>query len=302
MGIMRAMKALRAGLTRMALLPLWVLGRLPLPLARLLMRPLGPLMQALMSRRSDIAHRNLALCFPDWPEQQRRAVVQGHFRHLAESVAEIATCWYRPGRLDARYGEVCGLEHLATARSEGRGVLLVTGHVTCLEVGARLFGEQVPACGIYRPLRNPVLNAAQNRGRSRYAQRMIPRNELRAMVRHLRSSGVLWYAPDQDFGAERSLFAPFFGIPTATAHGLLELARLGRAVVVPMYPVKDEASGRVTVHIEAAFDAFPSGDAGHDLARFNAFLERRIRAAPAQYWWLHRRFKTAPNGEPSRYG
>ncbi|MFU8831211.1 MAG: lipid A biosynthesis acyltransferase, partial [Wenzhouxiangella sp.] len=81
----------------------------------------------------------------------------------------------------------------------------------------------------------------------------------------------------------------------------LDLARMGRARVVPMYPVKDEASGRVTVHLEPAFDDFPGSDPVADLARFNAFLERHILEAPAQYWWLHRRFKTVPEGLPSRY-
>ncbi len=295
------MNMLRSLMTSLGLVPLFLLGRLPLPLARMLMRPLGILMLGLMRRRAGIARRNLALCFPDWSEQRRDAVLKGHFRHLAESVAEIAMCWYRPGRLGPAIGEVRGLENLKAAKAAGQGVLLVTGHVTCLEMGARLFGEQVAACGIYRPLRNPVLNAAQNRGRSRYARTMIPRDDLRAMVRHLRAGGVLWYAPDQDFGADRSEFAPFFGVPTATARGLLELARLGRAVVVPMYPIKDEVSGRVTVFIDRMFDGFPSGDQVTDLTRFNAFLEQQIRRAPSQYWWLHRRFKTSPVGESDRY-
>ncbi len=295
------MKILRGLITRLGLIPLFLLGRLPLPLGRLLMRPVGGLMHMLMRRRAGIARRNLELCFPDWSEQRRGEVLGRHFTHLAESVAEIALCWYRPGRLEQAIGEVRGLEHLRAAQGNGQGVLLVTGHVTCLEMGARLFGEQVPACGIYRPLRNPVLNATQNRGRSRYAQAMIQRDDLRAMVRHLRSGGVLWYAPDQDFGAERSEFAPFFGVPTATARGLLELARLGRALVVPMYPLKDEATGRVTVVIDRAFDNFPSGNPVADLTRFNAYLEAKIRQAPTQYWWLHRRFKTTPNNEPPRY-
>ena len=130
---------------------------------------------------------------------------------------------------------------------------------------------------------------------------MIPRDNVRAMVRHLRGGGVLWYAPDQDFGPARSAFAPFFGIQTATATGLLDLTRLGRALVVPMYPLK-QPDGRVIVHFESAWDDFPSGDDHADLARFNAFLERYIRLNPSQYWWLHRRFKTAPAGMPDRYG
>ena len=295
------MDLLRRLFTQLGLLPVRLLGRLPPGLARGIVRPLGPLMRLTMRRRRRIARRNLALCLPQLSSARRERLLRKHFVQLAESLAEIAIAWQRPGKLAEEFGEVSGLAHLATARADGHGVLLVTGHATCLEMGARLFGEQVPACGIYRPLRNQSLNAFQNQGRARYAEAMIPRHDLRSMVRHLRSGGVLWYAPDQDFGPERSLFAPFFGIPTATARGLLELARMGRARVVPMYPVKDEQSGRVTVYLEPGFENFPSGEPEADLARFNAFLERRIRQAPAQYWWLHRRFKTTPPGQSDRY-
>lgn len=287
--------------TRLGLLLARLLGHLPLGLSRRLLRPLSPLMRLTMSRRRRIVERNLELCFPDWPQQRRTEVMRAHFLQLAEAIAEIAFCWCHRGRLDQRYGDVVGLEHLDVARRSGRGVLLVTGHVTCLELAARLFAERVEVRGIYRPLRNSLLNDFQNTGRGRYSPGMIKRDNLRAMIRYLRASEVLWYAPDQDFGPDRSEFAPFFGIPTATARGLLDLARLGNAVVVPMYPVKDETTGRITVTIRPAFDHFPSSDPVDDLTRFNAFLEHHIRQAPSQYWWLHRRFKTAPQGHSARY-
>jgi len=288
-------------LTWFGLVPLRLLGRLPLAWGRRLVRPLAPVLRRLMRRRANIARRNLDLCFPDWPQHRRERLVRNHFVQLTESLAEIAFAWQHSSPLDQRHGEVRGMEHVEAARADGSGVLLITGHVTCLELGARLLGQQLPGCGIYRPLRNRVLNDFQNQGRSRFAEQMIPRDDLRAMVRHLRTGGVLWYAPDQDFGAERSHFAPFFGVPTATARGMLDLARMGRARVVPMFPIKDEVSGRVTVHLEPAFEDFPGSDPVADLTRFNTFLERHIREAPAQYWWLHRRFKTTPEGLPPRY-
>ncbi|AKS41028.1 LpxL/LpxP family acyltransferase [Wenzhouxiangella marina] len=286
-------------LTHLALIPARLLGHLPLSLSRRLLASLARPLRWAMRRRSHIVERNLELCFPEWDEARRSSVAAEHFRQLAEAVAETAFCWCHRGRLDERYGQIEGLEHLDRARSGGQGVLLVTGHTTCLELGARLFAESVPVHGVYRPLRNPVLNRFQNRGRGRYSPGMIERDNLRAMVRHLRAGEVVWYAPDQDFGPERSHFAPFFDLPTATARGLLELARLGRAVVVPMYPIK--ADGRVSVHIAPAFEDFPGEDPVADLSRYNRFLEARIRTAPAQYWWLHRRFKSRPEGGPSLY-
>ena len=288
-------------LTRAALKPIEWIGRLPLRHAQRATRWLGGPLRLLMRRRAAIVRRNLELCFPELDERDRSRLLREHFRNLAESVGEIGFAWHHRGKLDCTAGDVVGLEHLEAARADGRGVMLLTGHFTCLELGARLFGEQVQARAIYRPLANPVLEDLQLRGRSRYAAGMISRKDLRAMVRHLRAGGVLWYAPDQDPGPARGEFAPFFNIQTATATGMLELARLGNAHVVPMIPRKNPKTGRVEVIIEASLDPFPSADTTADLARFNAMLERHVRAAPATYWWLHRRFKTAPVGEKDRY-
>jgi KDO2-lipid IV(A) lauroyltransferase len=295
------MSLIRHGLTHLALLPARLLGHLPLDAGRALMRLGSPLIERLMGRRRRVVDRNLALCFPDWPEARRRAVRRGHFVQLSEAVAETAFCWCRRRPLDHEQGSVVGLEHLEAARETGQGVLLVTGHTTCLELGARLFAEQVEARGVYRPLRNPVLDRFQNRGRARYGPGMIPRDQLKSMVRYLRAGEVVWYAPDQDFGPERSEFVSFFGLATATTRGMLDLARLGRARVVPMYPLKDPVSGRVTVKVFPALPGVPSEDPVSDLRQYNRFLEEQILEAPAQYWWLHRRFKSAPAGEPDRY-
>ena len=287
--------------THLALLPARLLGRLPIAISRASMRLLAPLIEGLMRRRRHIVDRNLELCFPAWSADERRALRRAHFIQVAEAVAETAFCWCRRRPLGAAHGEVEGLAHLESARAEGRGVLLVTGHTTCLEMGARLFAERVEARGVYRPLRNPVLDRFQNRGRARYGPGMIPRDQLKSMIRFLRAGEVVWYAPDQDFGPERSEFVSFFGMPTATTRGLLDLARLGRASVVPMYPFKDAESGRVTVRVFPPLVGVPSDDAAQDLQQYSDFLEQQIRRSPAQYWWLHRRFKSRPPGEQDRY-
>ncbi len=286
--------------TRALLAPLMWLGRCRLSLVRRVTRLLAVPLRLVMRRRVRVVRRNLELCFPELAPQERAEIEQAHFRQLAEAVGEISYAWNHRGPVDDAVGRVQGLEHYTAAHAQG-GVLLLTAHVTCLELAARILGGSVQGCGLYRPLRNVALEVAQQRGRQRYADGMFARDDLRGIVRHLRSGGVLWYAPDQDLGPERCEFAPWFGIETATARAIVDLARLGRARVVPMYPLKDPVSGRVTVHLEAAFEDFPSADPIADLARYNAFLERWVRAHPAQYWWLHRRFKTRPEGQPDRY-
>jgi len=220
---------------------------------------------------------------------------------VARSLFEAAWSWSAAARRIQRMGRVEGLEHLEAARQSGRGVMLVTAHVTCLEIGARVLAERVPIAAVYRPLKSPVLEWYQNRSRLAYGEAVIGKREVRDAVKLLRRGGLVWYAPDQDFGPGQSLFVPFFGIPAATLLATHRLARLTGCSVVPMFPVYDAQKRHYTVHIQPALESFPGPDAGADLARINALMEAHIRSAPEQYWWIHRRFKTRPGGEAPFY-
>lgn len=281
---------------------LWTLGHLPRVIGRALVSPLAPLMRGLLASRRRIAVRNLAACFPEKSEAEREQLLRGSFRALARMLAEMAWCWSgRPRDLDALV-DVHGFEHLQAILDEGRGVLIVTAHVTCLELGARAIGERVEGQGIYRPLGNPVLEWYQNRGRSRYAAGMIDKRSLRSAIRYLRRGGVVWYAPDQDFGARESLFVPFFGVATATLLATHRLPAMTGCGVVTMMPRFDASAGRYLVEVSPVTAPFPTEDPAADLARVNALLESQVRKAPEQYWWVHRRFKTRPEGAPDFYG
>ena len=281
---------------------LWLIGKTPQSVALALSGPLAWLMTRAMGRRRRVAERNIERCFPDLDAEQRAELLAGCFRSLARMLFEVAWSWSAPDRFMNRIRSTEGLEHLKEAAAAGRGVLLVTAHFTCLEIGGRLaalaFGD---AAGMYRPLRSPVLEWYQNRGRSRYAVCMIEKSDLRGAVRYLRGGGVLWYAPDQDFGAKRSVFAPFFGLQTATVVATERLVQLTGCAVVPMFPVYDASSRRYTVKFWPALEDFPTGQVVADLTRINALLEEHVRQAPEQYWWIHRRFKTRPPGEPPFY-
>ncbi|MEE4172713.1 MAG: LpxL/LpxP family Kdo(2)-lipid IV(A) lauroyl/palmitoleoyl acyltransferase [Xanthomonadales bacterium] len=281
---------------------LWCLGHLPRRLGLLLVRPLGPLMRLALGSRRRIAERNLEVCLPDLPSDQRDRVLRESFDALARMLVETAWCWAgRPPTL-APLVDDSGYEHIETVREAGRGLLLVTAHVTCLEMGARAIGERFAGQGVYRPLGNPVLEWYQNRGRSRYARGMLSKRDLRGAVRLLRRGGMLWYAPDQDFGPQESVFAPFFGVQTATLLATHRLPALTGCRVVVMMPRYDRERDRYVVEVTPPLEAFPGDDPVADLARINALLEAQVRKAPDQYWWVHRRFKTRPEGEPDFYG
>lgn len=281
---------------------LWLLGKTPQWLALMLCRPLSALLQRAMGSRRRVAERNLEQCFPDMNPSDRARLLSASFESLARMLFETVWSWSGSRRYLRRITEHHGLAQALAARDEGCGVLIFTGHFTCLEIGAWVTATLLPgAGGMYRPLRSPVLEWYQNRSRCRYASIMIPKDDLRATVRFLRRGGVLWYAPDQDFGAERSEFAPFFGIPTATLTATTRLARMTGCRVVPMFPVYDRERRKYVVTFLPALENFPGDDEIAALARLNALVEEQVRAAPEQYWWIHRRFKTRPPGDPPFY-
>ncbi len=281
---------------------MWLLGKTPQRVGLALSRPLGWLMARLMARRRQVAERNIRRCFPELGPEQRDALIDGCFRSLGRMLFEVAWSSSASERFLRRVAVIDGLERAREAVSQGRGVLLVTAHFTCLDIAAHRTGlEFKNAAGVYRPLRSPPLEWYQWRSRSKWTQCLIQKNDLRSAVRFLRGGGILWYAPDQDFGPGRSVFAPFFGIPTATLTTTERLARLTGCLVVPMFPVYERATRRYVIKIYPALENFPTDDVMADLTRINALMETHVRQAPEQYWWIHRRFKTRPEGEPPFY-
>ena len=184
---------------------------------------------------------------------------------------------------------------MQAARADGRGVIVVSGHFTTLEVCGRLMCDYVPLAGMYRPHGEPAMEWAVRRGRARYAAAMFPKQDVRAAVRHLKRGGLLWYAPDQDPSRGDSVYVPFFGQPAHSLTSTHQLARLSGAAVV-LYQHERRADGGYTLRLWPAFDAFPSDSAAADTARIMAGIETMARAAPAQYLWIHRRFKRRPDG------
>ena len=279
---------------------LMTLARLPWPMQRALGRVFGLMLRVFLQKRSTIAARNLALCFPEIDSAARKSLLREHFAALGIGVFEFARAWWGsivPLRRDVR---IEGLEHLAAARANGRGVIVVSGHFTTLEVCGRLLCDHVPLAGMYRPYRQPAMEWAVRRGRARYAAAMFPKHDVRGVVRHLKRGGLLWYAPDQDPSRGDSVFVPFFGQPAHSLTSTHQLARLsGAAVVVFQHARRND--GGYTLRLWPELEDFPSSDATFDTARIMATIETMARAAPAQYLWIHRRFKRRPDGAADPY-
>jgi Kdo2-lipid IVA lauroyltransferase/acyltransferase len=272
-----------------------LLARLPWPLQRVLGDGIGSVLRWTLRDRRRVAARNLELCFPELDAVARTALLRRHFAALGISLFEFGRAWWGSVDPQRRGLTVEGVEHIQAALAAGRGVIVVSGHFTTLEMCARLACDHVPLAGMYRLYPQPAMEWAVLRGRSRYAADMFAKDDVRGVVRHLKRGGLLWYAPDQDPSRGDSVFVPFFGQPAKSLKSTHQLARLSGAAVVMFQHLRRDDGG-YTLRFWPAFEAFPSDDADADTARVIGAIETMARDAPEQYLWIHRRFKRRPDG------
>lgn len=279
---------------------MWLLAHLPWSLQRGLGRMLGTLLRLALPARRAVVRANLAVCFPEHDAAWRGRLLRENFAALGIGVFEFARAWWgsiAPMRRTVRY---LGIEHLHAALEQGRGAILVSGHFMTLEICGRLLCDKVPLAGMYRPHDTAAMEWAVKRGRLRYASAMFGRDELRPALRHLKQGGALWFAPDQDTLRGDNVFVPFFGEPARSLTSTHQLARMSGAAVLAFFH-RREADGSYTLEVKPPFENFPSADASADTARVMAAIEAMARAAPAQYLWLHKRFKRRPDGAAPIY-
>ena len=279
---------------------LWCIVRLPYGALRRLGGGLGRLMLLVLPRRRHIARVNLRLCFPELTETQRRELLRRHFESLGMGICETGLAWWAPSERLQPLVQVQGMENVEQALSRGKGAILLTGHVAPLEIGGRLYTMHAPGCVVYRPHENPVIQHIFSRYRQLYGQKVIPRHDMRGMLRALKANEAVWYAPDQNYGLKYSAFVPFFGIPAATTTTTARLAKMSGAAVVPFFVRRMERAGYL-LELLPALQGFPSGDDVADTARVNRVIEEQVRKSPEQYLWVHRRFKDRPAGEHDFY-
>ncbi|PSW13466.1 lipid A biosynthesis lauroyl acyltransferase [Photobacterium rosenbergii] len=263
---------------------------------------LGRLAMRIIKKRKKTIARNLELCFPDMSQEERDVLMKKNIDNTGLAMFETGMAWFWPDIRVERHVTYEGLEHIHKLEAEGKGVLLVAVHSLNLELGARAFGMKTPGVGVYRPNKNPCFDFFQFNGRIRSNKYMIDRKDVKGMLRALRKGERVWYAPDHDYGKRRSTFAPLFAVEKAcTTTGTSLLVDASHCAVVPFAMVRNTDSGRYTLKVFPPLDAFPHNDPDAAAAYVNKAVERSIMEAPEQYMWLHRRFKTRPEGEPSLY-
>jgi Kdo2-lipid IVA lauroyltransferase/acyltransferase len=273
---------------------------LPFAAQRRVGAALGLLIRHLPLAYVRIARRNIALCLPRLPSEERARVLDRHCLNLGLAVCETATTWWSSDARVRGLAEISGVEHLQAALAKGRGAIMIGGHFTTIEIATRILGTVTPLTVLYRPTKNALLADTMYRSFCRNG-RPIAHDDIRAMIRALKNNEAVWYAPDQSYRNKGAAMVNFFGIPAATNTATSRLARISGAPVLTYFPER-LASGRYRVVIGAPLEDFPGPDAREDAQRFNALLEQQILKAPDQYLWLHRRFKGLSADYPDYYG
>lgn len=281
----------------------WLLHFLPLSVLAALGRSFGMVLYPFARWRRHVVQTNLRLCFPELDDASRRALARRHFALLGRSLFERCLLWWASAERLKRTVRIDGLEHLRRAQDEGRAVILLAPHFLGLDMAGTRLTLEIDAVSIYSRQKNKVFDRWLYHGRSRFGdQLLLSRSDgVRSTVKAMKSGRPFYYLPDLDYGRRESIFVPFFGIPAATISGLPRLARLAGAVVLPCVARMQPGGGGCVLEIGAPWDGFPGDDVEADVARMNRWLEGVIRTMPEQYYWVHRRFKTRPRGEPGFY-
>jgi KDO2-lipid IV(A) lauroyltransferase len=290
-------------LSRFVAALLWLLHFLPLPLLAVVGRGLGLVFYFVARRRKHIVRVNLSLCFPALSEAQREKLIRAHFQALGRSMLERSLLWWGSKKRLARLIRVEGEEKIQALLQEKRPVMLLVPHFVGLDVGGVAITMRFDIVSIYAAQTDAVFDRLLYRGRSRFGnQLLLSRHEnTRASIKAMKAGRPFYYLPDMDFLSRDSIFVPFFGVPAATITGLSRLSRLAGAVVVPCVTRMLPGGKGYVVEIGDAWSGYPTDDVEADTRRMNEWIEGAVLTMPEQYYWVHRRFKTRPDGEARPY-
>jgi Kdo2-lipid IVA lauroyltransferase/acyltransferase len=273
---------------------------LPHSLLYLLGRGLGLFIHLFPTPFKRIAKRNIELALPELDAARHRQILREHFAGLGCALFETAISWWSSDARIRRITEMGGLEHLQAAQATGRGVLLLSAHFNSIEIGCRALAARMPLNIMYRPTKNQLIGSFVHSRRAVQTRRAIPRDDVRTLIKALKDGEVVWYAPDQSFRKKGAEMVKLFGIPAATNTATSRIAKMTDALVLPYFFERLPGGGyRGAIH--PPLEGFPTDDPVADTERFNHIVEAEVRRIPAQYLWIHRRFKGLTPDYPDYY-
>lgn len=290
-------------MSRLLVALLWLIHWLPLSVQAPIGRGIGLLLYWIIAPRRRVVNTNLRLCFPGLSDAERRALAKEHFALAGRSLIERGLAWFAPEERIRRLVRIEGAEILARLIEQRQPIIMLTPHFLGLDLGGTRIATDFDCVSIYARQRDPVIDRWLYHGRSRFGSQVLLRRDesVRASIKAMKEIRPFYYLPDMDNGIEDSIFSPFFGVQAATLSALPRLTRLGGAVVITCVTRMLPGGQGYVVTLGEPWADFPSGDVDADTRRMNACIEDLVRTMPAQYYWVHRRFKTRPPGEPKIY-
>jgi len=288
-------------LSRILLGLLWLAHFLPLRLLAAIGDVLGAVLFWLIPERRRVTRVNLERCFPQMAPAERERLARAHFRAFCRGFVDRAVLWWGSRERIMRMVRIEGLEHLRALG--GAPAILFVPHFAGIDAGLMRLVCEVRVAGMYANPKEAQLGEWLRRGRGRFGnlQQFSRQEGVRAALPWIRKGWPFYYLPDQDYGRRGALFVPFFGVPAATMPGLSRIARIAGAKVLPCVSRMLPGGEGYVVTIEPPWDNFPTRDLAADTRRMNEYIERRVLEMPEQYLWMHKRFKTRPEGEARFY-
>jgi len=289
-------------LTRAALALMWLLHFLPPIMLARTGELIGLLFMGLSWERRKVVRTNLQLCFPDQSKTQRSRLVRSHFRAFGRALTETTVAWWSNADQVRALATIEGKEFFDNANRAGP-VIVLAPHFVGVEILAIRLSIEENAQSMYSHQKDPVFDRFLVSRRTRFRDiRLASRQDgIKQVVRGLKARLPLFFLPDMDFGPRDAIFVPFFGVLAATIDAVPRLAALTGAAVVPVLIEQKPAGQGYQIRFLPQWENYPTRDYRADTLRMNQFIEDCVKAAPEQYYWVHKRFKTRPPGEARIY-
>ena len=277
---------------------MWLVHFLPLGVQACIGNSIGRGLFWLIPERRKVTRINLGKCFPRRSEEEREQLARAHFSAFTRAFIEQGNLWWSSRE---RIREMVQLEGMENLKGHPKTIVFAP-HFVGFEATLMRLGLEFPMAMMYSRQKDPRFEAQLYKGRTRFGSHMYPRQGgIKKGIEIINSGTLYYYLPDLDFGPKRSVFVPFFGVPAATVTGLAYIARMTGAAVVPCVTRMLPGGGGYRARLYPPWRDFPSGDEVRDARRMMAFIEERVLEMPEQYFWLHKRFKTRPEGEARFY-
>jgi Kdo2-lipid IVA lauroyltransferase/acyltransferase len=284
-----------------------ILGAMPRPLSRAFAICISQVVYLLHFRLRQVGMRNLAMVFPEKSEAERARILRGVFASLGRQLAELCQFpKYTPENID----EVVtydGLENYERAYARRKGVLFLTAHFGGWELSAfahSLHGHWLHI--VMRPMDNQYLDRLLQNYRTMHGNKTVAKDDfVRGLLAAMKAGETVGILMDTNMTPPQGIFVDFFGIPACTASGLARIALRTDAAVVPGFTIWDPALRKYRLRFDPGLELIRSGDLEADIAAntqlFTRVIEEYVRKYPDQWLWVHRRWKTRPEGQAPLY-